>query len=78
MFVVYSAILVEGTDTGQIFIEENESIGTLDYGLIARTGIDFDLATQHPSLEARYYQSWCDVAKPDPETGELTVLNNEG
>lgn len=78
LFVVDSAILVESTDTGQIFIEENESIETLDYGLMIGAGIDFDVATQRLSLETRYYRGQRDVTKPDSETGELTVLNNEG
>ncbi len=78
LFVIDSAILVEATDTGQIFIEENESIETLDYGLMVGAGIDFDVASQRLSLEARYYQGQRDVTKPDSETGELTVLNNEG
>ncbi len=78
LFVVESAILVESTDTGQIFIEENESIETLDYGLMVGAGIDFDVAAQRLSLEARYYRGQRDVTKPDSETGTLTVLNNEG
>ena len=78
LFVVDSAILVESSDIDQIFIEENESIETLDYGLMIGAGIDFDVATQRLSLEARYYQGQRDVTKPDSETGELTVLNNEG
>ncbi|MCY3630165.1 MAG: hypothetical protein OXG94_09165, partial [Bacteroidetes bacterium] len=50
----------------------------LDYGLMVGAGIDFDVAAQHLSLELRYYQGQRDVTKPDSETGELTVLNNQG
>ncbi len=78
LFVVQSAILVESSDTGQIFIEENESIETLDYGLMSGIGIDFDVAAQRLTLEARYYRGQQDVTKPDSATGELTVLNNQG
>ena len=78
LFLVDSEILVESTDTGQIFIEENEFIETFDCRLMIGVGIDFEVAVQRLSLEARYYRGQSDVTKPDSETGELTVLNNGG
>ncbi|MCY4170501.1 MAG: porin family protein [Bacteroidetes bacterium] len=73
-----SVILVEADMTSEIFIEENSSIESFDYGLIVGLGIDFNLASQRLTLEVRYYNGQNDVSKPTSELGEETVLNNRG
>jgi len=78
MFVLESAILVEADESMQIFIEENDSIESFDYGLITGVGIDFHFINQRFTLEARYYRGQNDVTKPESETGETTMLNNQG
>ncbi|MCY4205029.1 MAG: porin family protein [Bacteroidetes bacterium] len=78
LFVLESAILVESRVDRQIFIEEDDSIESLDYGLMAGLGVDLHLASQRFTLETRYYGGQNDVTKTSSQTGEATVLNNQG
>ena len=78
LFALESAIVVEADDTGQIFIEENDSIESFDYGLMTGAGIDVHFINQQFTIEVRYYRGQNDVTKPSSEIGETTVLNNQG
>ena len=78
LFALESVILVESSLARQIFIEEDDSIEFFDYGLMTGAGVDFHMASQRFTLEARYYRGQNDVTKATSETGESTVLNNRG
>jgi len=73
-----SVILVESSMPRQIFIEENNSIESFDYGIITGIGLDFHLVSQRLTLEARFYTGQNDVSKSTSELGESTILNNRG
>jgi len=73
-----SVILVESSMPSQIFIEENNSIESFDYGIITGIGLDFHLVSQRLTLEARFYTGQNDVSKSTSELGESTILNNRG
>jgi len=78
LFVLESATLVEADESGQVFIDENDSIESFDYGLITGAGIDVHLINQRFTMEVRYYRGQNDVTKPSSATGEATALNNQG
>ncbi len=78
LIALESVILVEADMPSQIFIEENNSIETFDYGIITGAGIDFHLSNQRLTLEARFYTGQNDVIKPASDIGESTILNNRG
>ncbi len=78
LFQLESVIIGESGVVGQVFVEEDDSIEPIDYGLIAGAGVDFYLASQRFMLEIRYYHGQSDVTKPNIETGISTELNNRG
>ena len=78
LILLESAIILESRTDGQIFIEEDESIKSFDYGPMAGLGLDFYLSSQRLSLETRYYRGQRDVTKPASDIVESTVLNNQG
>lgn len=77
LFALESVILAESTADGQVFIEEDDSIETFDYGLMFGAGLDLYLASQRFTIEARSYRGRNDVTKPHSETGD-SVLTNQG
>jgi len=78
LFALESVILVESRVDREIFIEEDDSIESFDYGLMTGVGIDFYLISQRFTLETRYYRGQSDVTKTSSETGESTILKNQG
>ena len=77
LYALESVIIAESTTDGQIFVEEDDSIETFDYGLMFGAGLDLYLASQRFTIEARSFRGRNDVTKPHSETGD-SVLTNQG
>ena len=78
LFLLESVVIVESTTDQQIFIEDDDSIKSFDFGIVTGAGVDFFLASQRLMFEIRYYQGRKDVTKPNSTTGSSSILNNRG
>ena len=76
MFAMQTLVSVSLREDNSLFFEQDDSIESMDYGLVLGLGFDIEALDQTLTIEARYYRGYGDVTKPSEEVGDPELLNN--
>lgn len=74
-FKMESYLTLAPREGGLAIIEQDQSVESVDYGVALGLALDFEVAAQLFTAEARYTRGMRDVTRPDPLLGDPQLTN---
>ncbi len=74
-FKMESYLTLTPREGGLAIIEQDHSVESVDYGIAFGLALDFELAAQLFTAEARYMRGLRDISQPDPLLGDPQLEN---